>query len=349
MQVAIAVLVLVNLLVLMWGSFQTTGSAKAFQQPETGNLRLLTGYVPSSGVAHAVPAESDIVTQAAPSTEQQLEQVSALLNPAPPNPLPAEKAKATANPPQKALKLAQNQQTEKDLAQQWATQAREVLSGVSAKDNSKSSSDDQTIEKQKDVKVLQLPPEVPPPSNPPVAKQAEPVLPNTSVEPKVDAGDGADSIADTAKACWRVGAFTTKDLARNAALKRPENVALTRITEETDVTHLGYIVIVPAQNGLQGAEKTVKQLRQKKIKDFQIMKSGPFIHAVSLGVFKERANAQRWAQSMHKKGLQQVVMRERVDEKNNYWLELRSDAIMNSSGDLQSVYSDVLVRNVECK
>lgn len=355
MQIAIAVLVLANLLVFVWTGFQASDASEKPDQADTGNLRLLTGYTTSAA-------------QTAPPTGNTE-----------PGQIPAQQVPTQAGTQQPAagLPLAQDKLTKNDAAQQWATQAKEALSDIPEQenDNAKVSSfqyqppeKKSAEQKTPGVRVIKLPPDVPIESAPvvqslvPVTPQSqsgvesaqqkpppnptpgEPALPSAPEPPIVQTADSAEPSTQ----CWRIGPYTSREAAQKAAQKRPQQSRVRRISETMKSVPLGYIVIVPAKDGLDGANQAVRQLRRKKIKDFQIMKSGPFRHAVSLGVFKAKVNAQSWMKALHREGLTQVVVRERIDEQYKYWLELSGKAIMSDSGELQSAYPDVSVRQTDC-
>ena len=355
MQSAIAVLILGNLLVLLWSGFQSTDSPKALGVSDTGDLRLLTEYArndadsPKPTQANTIPAIPP-VSKPQPQQIAQSQPSSDTVRDA----LPGQPGSTPLPAVTQGAQLAQNDFTGAQTNQQWSTQAQETEPDFSVDKINLPPADadqpEQVVEQppEKQQAVTQAPSEAPP--EPKAAETPKSAPSADSPAPKVAQPPKPAPPADAANvACWRIGSFSSASLAEQAAAKRPQNMRLIRIAQESETAHLGYIVVVPAKNGLEGAEQTVRQLQRKGINDFQIMKKGPFIHAVSLGVFNEKLNAQRWVRHMHKKGLPQVVMRERTDNRNKYWLELGSAAKIAAPDILQPIYADVGVRQINCQ
>ncbi len=337
MQNAIILLVLANLLVLMWSSFQATDAPKTFDQTDTGNLRLLTGY--PGGAAHAADS-AQLISSDQPPASPSPAPISSLTQAHSSSPdmalPPIQQAAAPAT--ESAIDPAARNALMAQDAQLWTTQAEGALANHPPQpiDNlffDENPSMDEAQRLPPSDNALKTPSTIlPKPQN---LQAGNPVQPN--------------SLMTEQSACWRVGSFANEVLTRQAAQQRPQNMQFTRIAKETTTHHLGYIVIIPAKGGLVGANERVKTLPNKGIQDFQILKHGPFMHAISLGVFNQKNNAERWVSAMHRKGLRQVVMRERTDKENNYWLELESQARIGGLKLLQNTYPSASIQQIACQ
>ena len=84
----------------------------------------------------------------------------------------------------------------------------------------------------------------------------------------------------------------------------------------------GYYVLIPPADDLKTAERTLARVKESQLLDSRLFRSGPLINAVSLGFFSQRDNAERWAESVRKKGFE-VVLKEKSIAKDTFRLRVK--------------------------
>jgi hypothetical protein len=142
--------------------------------------------------------------------------------------------------------------------------------------------------------------------------------------------------------CWRLGSYDSRQAAKNAADGLPDGVALRRIGDDIRTEHQGFHVFVPPAESMQQASNTLERLRREKVPDIWLMKSGPYQYSVSLGVFDDRENALKHMRYVQEKGFNASV-RERIDEKTHYWLEVAKPSLIEHEKLLREHFSDKVV------
>lgn len=109
-------------------------------------------------------------------------------------------------------------------------------------------------------------------------------------------------------ACTRAGAFAAGDArrfeTRIARLGLGERVTRTSVPFQEVTSHLVYL---PPNGGREGAERRAAELKEQGVANFFVMQGeSPLKWAVSLGVFKTEAAAQKLAAALDKQGVRGV-------------------------------------------
>lgn len=133
--------------------------------------------------------------------------------------------------------------------------------------------------------------------------------PEPPVEPATDA------------ACIEIGPFQTQSDLRQAetalaAIGRPLGHR-----EAVERRFRGYWVYLPASASRDRALVTARELAAAGIRDYYVVTAGDRENTISLGLFRDRANAERRQGEMQTRGYQ-AEMNERVEEQRVYWLTL---------------------------
>lgn len=129
------------------------------------------------------------------------------------------------------------------------------------------------------------------------------------------------SIAELgALACTRIGPFPSQ-----SDMRRAMN-ALTPLTERIQfketraVKSRGWWVYLPAFDTRDLALRNARALAAQGIRDYYVVTAGDQQNTISLGLFRERSNAENRRADLVALGFD-AAMRERTDEAPEYWLE----------------------------
>lgn len=146
----------------------------------------------------------------------------------------------------------------------------------------------------------------------PVAASQAAALPSPAASPQAASRPQANAPAVAANgACMEWGEFSGDDLARAtaalAAMKLGSQLAQHEVEYDS-----GYWVYLPPQGNRAKAERKVAQLKALGVADYFIVQEpGKWQNAVSLGVFKTQAAAQKFLDGIQQKGVKSAVVGER--------------------------------------
>lgn len=120
--------------------------------------------------------------------------------------------------------------------------------------------------------------------------------------------------------CLSVGAFATQADVR-AAMKALTPLVARIQFRETRVTEVrGYWVYLPAPGNRERALDIARQLSSKGISDYYVVTAGEQPNAISLGLFREQANADKRLNEIRALGFKPEVI-QRSDEVPIYWVD----------------------------
>lgn len=155
------------------------------------------------------------------------------------------------------------------------------------------------------VATLRLLSELPPPA--PAVVTATPVRSNP------DTSSGLR--------CLALGPFTTPQDMRNARQLLAAQTTRTRARQELVTRSSSWWVYLPPAANRAQALASARRLASRHISDYFVVSSGDRPNSVSLGVFKEPANANRRRDEVVAAGFP-ARMEERVERTPEYWLDL---------------------------
>lgn len=121
--------------------------------------------------------------------------------------------------------------------------------------------------------------------------------------------------------CVEIGPFQTQ-----SDLRQAESV-LTAVgqtlgsRESVERRFRGYWVFLPASASRDRALTTARELAAAGVRDYYVVTAGDQENTISLGLFRDRSNAERRQGEMRSRGYQ-ADMSERVEEQRVYWLKL---------------------------
>ncbi|MBX3726857.1 MAG: SPOR domain-containing protein [Xanthomonadales bacterium] len=135
----------------------------------------------------------------------------------------------------------------------------------------------------------------------------------------VQAGSAASSGASL---CIEIGPFQTQSALRQAetALVALGQPLASRETVERSFR--GYWVYLPAFASRDRALVTARELAAAGVRDYYVVTAGDRENTISLGLFRDRANAERRQGEMRSRGYP-AELSERVEEQRVFWLAIR--------------------------
>lgn len=151
--------------------------------------------------------------------------------------------------------------------------------------------------------------------------------------------------------CIEIGPFQTQ-----SALRKAESVLAAlgqplASRETVERSFRGYWVYLPAFASRDRALVTARELAAAGVRDYYVVTAGDRENTISLGLFRDRANAERRQGEMRGRGYP-AELSERVEEQRLHWLALRQPdpppldwrTLVDASGELGA--SEVDCRNV---
>ncbi len=122
-------------------------------------------------------------------------------------------------------------------------------------------------------------------------------------------------------ACFTLGPFAKVDTARHRSRALAALGADVKYREVSQRTPRGYWVYLPASKSYQSANRKVKELQKKGLKDLFIMGNGSYKNAISLGLFTQESAAKSRFQHVKRLGLKAVLeIQHRVNQQ--IWLDM---------------------------
>lgn len=93
--------------------------------------------------------------------------------------------------------------------------------------------------------------------------------------------------------CYTVGPFNSEKATQLVAKQLNDFGLAVNIRRQKTMDTLNYLVYLPAQNTKEEALKVIEDIKKFDIKDYQLIKSGPYENAISFGFFDDLNKARR--------------------------------------------------------
>jgi len=129
----------------------------------------------------------------------------------------------------------------------------------------------------------------------------------------------------TERPCFQIGPFSTSSAAKEQAdwLKAQTDITSVAVeSRETPVVN-GTWVYLPPFEKRETALKTANHLTHLGIKDHQVVTSGKFNNAISLGVYRVPESVNRRLKELEIKGYSQAKTEKRYKNETTYWLNVK--------------------------
>lgn len=176
-----------------------------------------------------------------------------------------------------------------------------------------------------DVPALHLLSERPAsPTSAPVASTTTPVPASTSTPAPTTPASAANAPSNSSSrvyTCIAIGPFATPLDLRNARSALTAQAARMRSRQEQTTQSRGWWVYLPASPSRDQALAQARRLSAANIKDYFVVGSGDQPNTVSLGLFKDPANARKRRDEVAAAGFP-AQMSERTETVPEYWLDL---------------------------
>lgn len=176
------------------------------------------------------------------------------------------------------------------------------------------------------VPKLRLLSELPPPATmvaqaASVASPAPATAPSSTVAANTSAPAASTNANALSYTCMALGPFATQEdlrIARNALNAQVQRM---RARQEQTTQSRGWWVHLPPSPNHAAALAQARQLGARNIQDYFVVSAGDNQNTVSLGLFKDPANARKRRDEIVAAGFQ-VQMNERTETVPEYWLDL---------------------------
>ncbi|MEP6938258.1 MAG: SPOR domain-containing protein [Rudaea sp.] len=142
-----------------------------------------------------------------------------------------------------------------------------------------------------------------------------------SVAGSAEMASPAETRADLAHdTCGTIGPFTTQSDMRSAVNALTPLVARIQFRETHAIAARGYWVYLPAPANRERALAIARELSNKGLSDYYIVTAGEQPNTISLGLFRDPANAERRKNEIVALGFKPEV-NQRSDEVLVYWID----------------------------
>jgi hypothetical protein len=122
-------------------------------------------------------------------------------------------------------------------------------------------------------------------------------------------------------ACIEIGPFQTRSGLRQARESLVAAGQPLTSREGIERRFRGFWVFLSATSNREAALTTARELAAAGIRDYYVVTAGDQENTISLGLFRDRANAERRQQEMQARGYPARLL-ERTEEQRMYWLTL---------------------------
>ncbi|ONN66926.1 SPOR domain-containing protein [Herbaspirillum sp. VT-16-41] len=185
-------------------------------------------------------------------------------------------------------------------------------------------------------------------SEPAAAAQATPAGPATSATPSTPATT-APQVAAVTPSCTEVGNFTAADARRFSAQLASLNLGDKVVQKLTqDVT--SHMVYIPPQDGREGADRRIAELRRLGIGDFYVIPDSfpnPALRSgVSLGIFRTEEAAKAYVSQLISRGVRsaRIIARRSGAGKQVFQLRDLTPEARSALDNIKSAFPDQEIR-----
>lgn len=125
------------------------------------------------------------------------------------------------------------------------------------------------------------------------------------------------------RVCESLGPFGDRDGAQDALRQLESLTRRTQVRQTRARVVRGYWVHVPAHASRSDALATARQLAAAGVRDYYVVTAGGQENTISLGLFRDQANAESRRAQVAALGFRARVV-ERADERDQYWIDYES-------------------------
>ena len=142
----------------------------------------------------------------------------------------------------------------------------------------------------------------------------------TSSTPLADQSGGATAPASTSDVCQSIGPFQTQSDMRASFNSLTPLVKRIQYRNENATQSRGFWVFLAAMKTREDALGVARQLSAKGVRDYYVVTAGEQLNTISLGLFREQANAERRKAEIAGMGFEPQLI-QRTEELPVYWID----------------------------
>ena len=147
--------------------------------------------------------------------------------------------------------------------------------------------------------------------------------------------------------CLQIGPFLTQADLRRAMGALTPAASRIQFRENRVQANRGFWVFLPAQGTREAALAAARELSAQGLRDYYVVTAGDQENTISLGLFRDRANAEARQSEVQGLGFT-PELQERTEEIPNYWIELAAAPGFDWRGRLGG-YAGVDARPLPCE
>jgi len=147
--------------------------------------------------------------------------------------------------------------------------------------------------------------------------------------------------------CQRIGPFLTQADLRRAIGALTPAVQRIQFRETRTLARRGYWVYMPAQASREAALATARELAARGLRDYYVVTAGDRQNTISLGLFRELANARQRQSDVQSMGFS-AELGERTEDVPQYWIDLAAEAGFDWRAQMGG-YAGVEARRIDCE
>jgi hypothetical protein len=142
---------------------------------------------------------------------------------------------------------------------------------------------------------------------------------------EAELAEAPQPIAPTVDAvCQRLGPFLTQADLRRAVGALTPAVQRIQFRETRALARRGYWVYMPPQANREAALATARELASRGLRDYYVVTAGDRQNTISLGLFRELANARQRQSDVQAMGFS-AELGERTEDIPQYWIDIAAD------------------------
>lgn len=131
------------------------------------------------------------------------------------------------------------------------------------------------------------------------------------------------AVADNGRAreCFMLGPFETEADARAVAGRLGDDLLARETRRSQAEAEIGHWVYLPAMPSRERALEVARELSEAGLRDYYVVTSGDEENTISLGLYRDRSNAEGRVASIREMGFD-AEMRRRTESVPRYWLDV---------------------------
>jgi hypothetical protein len=171
-------------------------------------------------------------------------------------------------------------------------------------------------------------------------KEQEKVAATEKTAQKQEQKKPATTDSETVRRCGTIGPINDRQVAKEIEEDLKKSNLNARLERSIEKEQIGYWVIIPPLADGSQAQAKIEELAQIGLKDIWHFRGGGMKNAISLGMFAQKENAEKFSKEVLQKGFK-TEMQPRFINKTRYVVKFRID--------LTKTAADIMWRTVERK